>query len=69
MPNERLGRIKGTAEVVALSIGLAGAPSLVGLGLAVLFVAVAPLKVGLFFWLMTRFNLRVRTAVQYVHHR
>ncbi len=46
-----------------VSIGLAGAPSLAGLGIAVLLVAVAPLKVGLFFWLLTRFNLRARTSV------
>jgi len=46
-----------------LSIGLSGPPSLEGLGIAALLVLVVPLKVGLFFVLLTRFHLRARTSL------
>jgi hypothetical protein len=46
-----------------LSIGLAGAPDLESVGIAVFLVAVVPLKVLLFFFLLTRFRLRARTAL------
>lgn len=45
-----------------LTIGLSGAPTLSSLGIAALFVALLPLKLGLFFALLTRFRLRARTA-------
>ncbi|MGD2083227.1 MAG: cation:proton antiporter [Chromatiales bacterium] len=45
-----------------LSIGMGGLPDLPALGLGVLLVAALPLKVALYFWLMTRFHLRVRTG-------
>ena len=46
-----------------LSIGLAGLPTLADLGTAVLLAAVVPAKAALFFFLLTRFNLRARTAL------
>ena len=46
-----------------LSIGLSGAPTLQAFGIAGLLVAVVPLKVALFFVLLTRFKLRARTSV------
>jgi glutathione-regulated potassium-efflux system ancillary protein KefC len=46
-----------------LTIGLNGFPSLEGLGIALLFVAVMPLKLALFFLLLTRFNMRGRTSL------
>ena len=46
-----------------LVIGLLGVPSLEGVGIAVVLAIVVPLKVVLFFLLMTRFRLRARTAV------
>ena len=46
-----------------LSIGLSGAPSLEALGVAVLLAVVVPLKVALFFFLLTRFTLRARTSL------
>jgi glutathione-regulated potassium-efflux system ancillary protein KefC len=46
-----------------LTIGLNGFPSLEGLGIALLFVAVMPLKVALFFGLLTRFRMRARTSL------
>jgi len=46
-----------------LSIGLSGIPSLEALGIASLLVVVMPLKVALFFLLLTRFKLRVRTSL------
>jgi predicted Kef-type K+ transport protein/Trk K+ transport system NAD-binding subunit len=46
-----------------LKIGLSGAPSLEALGIAALFVLVAPFKVVLFFLLLTRFKLRARTSL------
>jgi predicted Kef-type K+ transport protein len=46
-----------------LSIGLSGTPSFEGLGIAALLTLVVPLKVGLFFLLLTRFHLRARTSL------
>ena len=46
-----------------LSIGLAGLPTLADLGAAVLLAAAVPAKAALFFFLLTRFNLRARTAL------
>jgi predicted Kef-type K+ transport protein len=46
-----------------LSIGLSGAPGFRELGVAVLLVLLVPLKAGLFFYLLTRFNLRARTSL------
>jgi predicted Kef-type K+ transport protein len=47
-----------------LSIGLIGLPDLQGLGvMAVLIVFVLPVKIVLFFWLLTRFNIAARTAM------
>ncbi|MEM9882310.1 MAG: cation:proton antiporter family protein [Planctomycetota bacterium] len=45
-----------------LTIGLAGLPGWQELGIAVALVALVPLKAAGFFWLMTRFRLRARTA-------
>jgi len=45
-----------------LTIGLSGAPTLEGVAIAALLVMLLPLKVGLFFVLLTRFRLRSRTA-------
>jgi len=46
-----------------LSIGLSGAPTLEALGIATLLTFVMPLKVALFFFLLTRFKLRARTSL------
>jgi len=46
-----------------LTIGLSGAPSLAAVGVAALLVMVAPLKVALFFALLTRFKLRARSSL------
>ncbi len=46
-----------------LTIGLSGAPSLAAVGVAALLVMVAPLKVALFFVLLTRFKLRARSSL------
>jgi len=46
-----------------LTIGLSGAPSLAALGMATLLVMVVPLKVALFFALLTRFKLRARSSL------
>ena len=46
-----------------LNIGLSGAPTLEGLGIAVLLVILIPLKVALFFYLLTRFRLRARSSL------
>ncbi|MDJ0984353.1 MAG: cation:proton antiporter [Desulfobacterales bacterium] len=46
-----------------LSIGLKGLPDIEAIGIAALLVLAAPFKVALFFVLMTRFNLRARTAL------
>ncbi|MEO1279128.1 MAG: cation:proton antiporter family protein, partial [Planctomycetota bacterium] len=45
-----------------LSIGLNGVPTLQQLGIATALVLLLPLKAAMFFWLMTRFKLRARTA-------
>jgi hypothetical protein len=46
-----------------LTIGLSGIPTLTTFTIALLLVAVMPFKVVFFFFLLTRFNLRARTAV------
>ncbi len=46
-----------------LNIGLSGFPTLGGLGLAVFLVLLVPLKVALFFVLLTRFKLRARSSL------
>jgi len=46
-----------------LTIGLSGAPSLAAIGVAALLVMVVPLKVALFFALLTRFKLRARSSL------
>lgn len=46
-----------------LTIGLNGLPSLSDIGLAGILVALIPLKIGLFVYLLTRFKLRSRTAM------
>jgi hypothetical protein len=46
-----------------LNIGLSGAPTLEGLGIAFLLVLAVPFKAGLFFWLLTRFRLRARSSL------
>jgi glutathione-regulated potassium-efflux system ancillary protein KefC len=45
-----------------LTIGLAGSLSWEILGLALFFVLLLPIKVGLYFWLLTRWRLRARSA-------
>ena len=45
-----------------LSIGLKGLPGFEAWLVAILLVAAVPIKSGLFFWLLTRFRLRSRTA-------
>ncbi len=45
-----------------LTIGLQGVPSLEQVGVAALLVLLLPAKVAMYFWLMTRFRLRSRTA-------
>ncbi|MEJ2576798.1 MAG: cation:proton antiporter [Gammaproteobacteria bacterium] len=47
-----------------LSIGMSGLPGWPELLAAALLVAFLPVKVGLFYWLFTRFRLRARTAWQ-----
>ena len=46
-----------------LSIGLSGALHMEEIGIALLLVLLIPLKVMLFFWMLTRFNLRARTSL------
>ena len=46
-----------------LTIGFYGAPSLAAIGVAALLVMVVPLKVALFFTLLTRFKLRARSSL------
>ncbi len=46
-----------------LSIGLSGALHMQEVGIALLLVLLVPLKVMLFFWMLTRFNLRARTSL------
>ncbi|MEN0021582.1 MAG: cation:proton antiporter family protein [Planctomycetota bacterium] len=45
-----------------LSIGLQGVPTLSQLGIASALLVLLPIKAAMFFWLMTRFKLRARTA-------
>ncbi len=45
-----------------LTIGLFGTPTLEALGISFLFTLAVPVKVALFFLLLTRFKLRARTA-------
>jgi predicted Kef-type K+ transport protein len=45
-----------------LTIGLSGLPSLATLGVSMLLVLAIPVKVALFYLLLTRFKLRARTA-------
>lgn len=46
-----------------LTIGLSGLPGWEQFALAVALVALVPAKAALFFWIMTRFKLRARTAL------
>ncbi|UCG31632.1 MAG: cation:proton antiporter [Phycisphaerales bacterium] len=46
-----------------LTIGLSGAPTLELVGLAALLAVAVPFKVALYFLLLTRFKLRVRTSL------
>ncbi len=46
-----------------LTIGLAGVPTMAAVGVAALLVAVVPLKVALFYILLTRFKLRARSSL------
>ncbi len=46
-----------------LTIGLSGPLDLHALWIAVILVALVPLKVMLFYWLLARFHLRARTAL------
>mgnify|MGYP001821690734 FL=1 len=46
-----------------LNIGLAGMPTLAQFGMAAMLALVVPLKVGLFFLILSRFRLRVRTSM------
>jgi len=46
-----------------LTIGLSGVPTMAAVGVAALLVAVVPLKVGLFYLLLTRFKLRARSSL------
>lgn len=45
-----------------MTIGLQGVPTLEQLGVATALLLLLPLKAAMFFWLMTRFKLRARTA-------
>ncbi len=45
-----------------LTIGLNGLPGVEQFGIAIALVLLVPLKAALFFWIMTRFRLRARTA-------
>ncbi len=45
-----------------LSIGLEGTPALMDVGVALLLVLLVPVKVALYFGVLTRFKLRARTA-------
>jgi len=45
-----------------LTIGLQGVPTLEQLGIATALLSLLPLKAAMFFWLMTRFRMRARTA-------
>ena len=46
-----------------LNIGLSGAPSLQGFGIAILLLLLVPMKAALFFYLLTRFRLRARSSL------
>ena len=46
-----------------LSIGLRGIPTIPDVGIALLLVALVPIKVALYFGLLTRFHLRARTSM------
>jgi glutathione-regulated potassium-efflux system ancillary protein KefC len=46
-----------------LNIGLSGAPTIEALGIATLLTIAMPIKVALFFFLLTRFKLRARTSM------
>lgn len=46
-----------------LTIGLAGVPTLAAVGVAAILVFVTPLKVALFYVLLTRFKLRARSSL------
>ena len=46
-----------------LTIGFSGVPSLAAIGVAALLVMVVPLKVALFFALLTRFKMRARSSL------
>lgn len=46
-----------------LSIGLGGAPDVMDVAIAFALVALVPIKVALYFGLLTRFRLRTRTAL------
>ena len=45
-----------------LSIGLSGIPSIPDLAIALFLVALVPVKVAIYFGVLTRFNLRARTS-------
>ncbi len=45
-----------------LTIGLSGIPSLEAFNIAILLALLIPLKLGLFFFILTRFKLRARTS-------
>ncbi len=47
-----------------LTIGLSGPVSLEAVGIALLLVALVPMKVALFYWLLSRFHLRALTSSQ-----
>jgi glutathione-regulated potassium-efflux system ancillary protein KefC len=65
--NELAGTLMGFKDLFLmlffLTIGLNGFPDWEGLGIALLLVAVMPLKAALFFLLMTRFHARARTSL------
>ncbi len=46
-----------------LNIGMSGAPTMAAVGVATLLVFVVPLKVGLFYVLLTQFKLRARSSL------
>lgn len=46
-----------------LNIGISGSPTLTGFIIALLLALIMPFKTGLFFILLTRFKLRVRTSL------
>ena len=46
-----------------LNIGISGAPTLAGLGIALLLLLAVPFKAALFFAVLTRFRLRARTSM------